>query len=74
MIVIFSNLITKVLKMLNTVIFSNSTITNLRYSTFPIFNNLIIIIYKDFIPEFYRWLVPPIERKIIYVHYKFFLG
>jgi len=72
MIVLFSNLITRVLKKLNTFIFSISTITNLRYSIFPIFNNLIITIYKDFILEFYSWLISTIERKIISVNYNYY--
>jgi hypothetical protein len=49
MIVIFSNLITGVLKKLIIVIFNNTTITNLSYSISPKFSNLIIIIYKGFI-------------------------
>jgi hypothetical protein len=69
MIVIFSNLITGVLTKLITVIFSNSTITNLSYSISPIFSNLIHIIYRGFIPRFYDWLISIIERKIIFVNY-----
>jgi len=51
-ILFFSNLITRILKKLNIVMFNNSTITNLSYSISPKFRNLIIIIYKYFIPEF----------------------
>jgi hypothetical protein len=69
MIVIFSNLISGVLKKLIAVAFSNSTITNLSYSNFPNFSNLIIINYKYFIPEFYNWLISIVERKIISVNY-----
>jgi hypothetical protein len=73
MIVIFCNLIIG-LKKLNTVIFSNSIITHLSYSISPISSNLIIIIYKYFVPEFYSWWISIVERKIISVNYKKVFG
>jgi hypothetical protein len=70
MIVIFSNLIIGVLKkLIITVIYSNSTITNLSCSIFPSSSNLTIKIYKGFIPEFYNRLISIVERKIISVNY-----
>ncbi len=66
---VFSNLITGVLNKLITVIFSHSPITDLSYSISPILSNLIIIIYKGFIAEFYNWLISIVERKIISVNY-----
>jgi hypothetical protein len=60
-----SNWIIGVLKKLITVIFSNSTITNLSHSTSLIFRNLIIINYRGFIPKIYNWIIFIVERKII---------
>jgi hypothetical protein len=69
MIVIFSNLTPGVLKKLITVICSNSTI---QFSISPNSSNLIIIIYKGFIPEFYNWLISIVERKMISINYSNF--
>ncbi len=41
----------------------------MSYSISPKSSNLIIIIYKFFIPEFYNWLISIVERKIISAKY-----